>query len=42
MRTKILLIIIALLSITKSYTQTYEPIVDTTKMWVVYEYGSQK
>ena len=39
MRTKIILIIIALFAITKTYSQTYEPIVDTTKMWVVYEYG---
>jgi hypothetical protein len=39
MKTKILLITIALFAIIKTYSQTYEPIVDTTKMWVVYEYG---
>ena len=39
MKTKIILIIIALFAITKTYSQTYEPIVDTTKMWVVYEHG---
>ena len=40
LKLKISISIIILLTLNKTYAQTYEPVVDTNKMWVIYEYCS--